>query len=64
MAAHRLPDTLSSELCHGRPPARRWLALPHAHMLHADTGGHRPLRIATRAARRHAQQSTEARTAC
>eukprot|EP00966_Prymnesium_polylepis_P038613 896339-Prymnesium_polylepis.1 len=62
MAAHRLPDTLSSELSHALQHAAG--SLFRMRMPQADTSGHRPLRIATCAARRHAQQSTEARTAC
>jgi hypothetical protein len=58
MAAHRLPDALFAALA--RPPAPRWLAL-RMRKPHADTGGHRTLRIATRATRRHAHESIQAR---
>ena len=59
MAAHRLPDTLSSELCHAlKRPAGSLFCTPTPP---ASKGGHKALRIALHAARRQTQQSTRAR---
>ena len=59
MAAHRLPDTLSSELCHAlkRTAGSLFCTLTPP----ASKGGHKALRIALHAARRQTQQSTRAR---
>ena len=51
--------TLSLQLLHALQRAAG--SLLRMRKPHADTGGHRTLRIATRATRRHAQESTQAR---